>query len=142
MGYARSAAVKWAGGFTLAELLITLAVVAILMAIAVPSYQAQIRKSRRADAMNALATVQMAQEKYRASNPAYTTLATLGLANPYRSPDGYYDVSVTATSATNFTATAAAVSGKSQASDTGCASIVLTVTSGSIAQTPPACWNR
>jgi len=37
-------------GFTLVELMITIAILAILAAIVIPNYQAQINKSRRADA--------------------------------------------------------------------------------------------
>ena len=48
-GLSRMAA-KRAPGFTLIELMIVVAVVAILVAIAYPSYQEQIRKSRRAQA--------------------------------------------------------------------------------------------
>ena len=41
---------KKTSGFTLIELLITIAVVGILAAIAVPSFQEQVRKGRRAEA--------------------------------------------------------------------------------------------
>ena len=143
MGCARSSGRRSIVGFTLAELLITIAVVAILMAIALPSYQSQIRKSRRADAINALMTVQFAEEKYRANNPGYTTLATLGFANPMPSPDGYYTVAAVGTpNATSFTMRATAVAGKSQNSDTGCTQIDLVVVAGAITQTPATCWNR
>jgi type IV pilus assembly protein PilE len=37
-------------GFTLTEILVVIAIVAILVALAVPNYQASVRKSRRADA--------------------------------------------------------------------------------------------
>jgi prepilin-type N-terminal cleavage/methylation domain-containing protein len=41
-------------GFTLIELMIAVVVIAILAAIAYPSYQDSVRKSRRADAKSAL----------------------------------------------------------------------------------------
>jgi len=44
-----------AGGFTLIELMITVAIVAILASVAYPSYQEQMRKLQRAEAKNALA---------------------------------------------------------------------------------------
>lgn len=133
------------GGFTLIELVIVLVVIAILAAIAVPSYQAQIRKTRRADAVEAITRVQQAQEKYRASHTSYAGSLTTDLgfpASPLPSTDGHYNVALSSASATGYTVTATPVAGKPQASDTECASIVLTVAAGSISQTPAACWNR
>ena len=39
-------------GFTLVELMVTIMVVAILAAIAIPGYSSQVRKSRRTEARN------------------------------------------------------------------------------------------
>ena len=131
-------------GFTLIDVLITVVVVVVLASVAVPSYQKQIQKSRRADAMQALNSVQLAEEKYRASDTAYSSsLTTLGFASsPFTSGDGYYSIALSGTSATGYTVTANAVSGTSQATDSGCTSIVLNVSGGTISQTPTACWNR
>jgi type IV pilus assembly protein PilE len=41
-------------GFTLIELMVTLAIAAILLSIVVPTYQAQVRKSRRTEAKTAI----------------------------------------------------------------------------------------
>ena len=60
-------------GFTLIELMITVAVVAILAAIALPSYQEYVRKGRRAEAANMMGSVRMALERWRAENPSYAT---------------------------------------------------------------------
>lgn len=60
-----------AGGFTLLELMIVVAIVGILAAVAYPSYRAQIVRSKRADAMAAMQTAASALEKYRA-NRAFT----------------------------------------------------------------------
>ncbi len=46
--------------FTLIEMLITLAVIAILAGIAMPAYQDYVRQSRRIDGQTALLNLQMA----------------------------------------------------------------------------------
>ena len=62
-------------GFTLIELMVVVAVVAILAAIAFPSYQDQIRKSRRAQAKADLVEyMQMAERVHTVMN-SYTTFA-------------------------------------------------------------------
>jgi type IV pilus assembly protein PilE len=58
-------------GFTLIELMIAVAIVAILIALAFPSYRDSVHKGRRADAMTAFASIQQAQERRRSNNPAY-----------------------------------------------------------------------
>ena len=50
-------------GFTLIELMITVAVIAIISAIAIPSYQNHILKSRRSEAITQLLQAQLKQEK-------------------------------------------------------------------------------
>lgn len=121
--------------------MITLVVIAILAAIAYPSFIAQIRKSRRADATTALARIQMAQEKFRSNNTSYGSLADLGV--PATSTDGYYSLAINGNSATGYTATAAPVAGKSQASDSACPTITVTVAAGNAAYGPAAgCWGK
>lgn len=128
-------------GFTLIEILITLAVIAILAAIAYPSFIAQIRKSRRTDATTALARIQMAQEKFRSNNTSYGILADLGV--PAASTDGYYTLAVSGNSATGYTATATPVAGKSQAADSVCPTITVTVAAGNATYGPVAgCWGK
>ena len=63
-------------GFTLLELMIVVAIVAILATIALPSYQEYVRKSRRAEAVNMMGSVQMALERWRAENVSYATCGT------------------------------------------------------------------
>lgn len=127
-------------GFTLIELLIVMVIITILAAVAMPSYLDSVRQSRRADAMTTLLRVQLEEEKYRANNTSYGTLAQLGLSAT--SPDGYYTISISDNTATAFTATATAVSGKSQAADSGCTSMVLTQSGADTSYTPAACWRK
>jgi type IV pilus assembly protein PilE len=142
-------------GFTLIELMVTVAIIAIIAAVALPSYQSQVRKSRRADAVAAASLIQQAEERWRANNTSYTsTLGTgtggLGLtvngAGQYASAGGYYTLSVSfpspSTPASHYKITANAVSGTSQASDTGCTSLEVDVLNGNATNSPTACWSK
>jgi type IV pilus assembly protein PilE len=96
-------------GFTLVELMITVAIIGILASIAYPSYQEQIAKSRRNEATNALFSSAQALERYYSANGRYTT-ASGGTALPAvfvsRVPDSgtaFYAIAATAAANNTFT---------------------------------------
>lgn len=60
-------------GITLTELIAALAIIALLAAIAYPSYLNQVRKSKRAVAKSALLDIANHEEQFFFSNRAYTT---------------------------------------------------------------------
>ena len=92
-------------GFGLMDVLIALAIVAILATLAYPDYREHLAKGRRMDAVAALLGVQVAQEQWRASHPEYASLADLdGIAA--RSAEGHYELRVLRHSAAGFFATA------------------------------------
>lgn len=64
-------AARQAKGFTLIELMITVAIVAILGAVAYPAYTDQIRKGKRADARAALLNLLQQQERYMTQRNTY-----------------------------------------------------------------------
>jgi type IV pilus assembly protein PilE len=59
-------------GFSLIELMIVVVIATILAAIAIPSYNSQIRKSRRTEAKTALADLASREERYFATQNVYT----------------------------------------------------------------------
>lgn len=93
-------------GFSLIELLITLAIIAILASITIPSYSGFIEKSRRGDAITALLQIQMLQERWRVDHPQYAAgLAAMGWTRA--ATDGnYYRLRVQQASAGNYLAVA------------------------------------
>lgn len=124
-----------ARGFTLMELLIAVAVMAILAAVAYPSVMDSVRKGRRSEAFAALAAMQQGQERWRSNNPNYSLqLADLGVSSPTRS--GYYVLSAaqaaSATLATGYVLTADG-SSSSQVNDGQCAKLSVQVIAGQVA---------
>lgn len=141
----RGTAMKRQAGFTLIELMVVIAIVAILAAIAVPAFNDQLRKSRRSDAARGLADLQLRQERWRANHVAYvgsdssaadkTSFGTLPVSPNY---DFTFDSTA---SATTFTVKATAKGG--QASDTACTPLKLQVTNSVVTKTPSTgrCWD-
>jgi type IV pilus assembly protein PilE len=145
------------GGFTLIELMVTIVIAAVLISIAVPTYQSSIRKSRRTEARTALLDFASRQERFNSTNSSYSDLpANLGYAGafPITVGSGYYQVSVCvnttlpctadAGTGTKFLLTATPVG--AQVKDTICGSFTLDNTgaeavTGTASATPATCWN-
>lgn len=108
-------------GFTLIELLIALTIVGILAAIIVPSYNAQVQKTRRGDAKISLTKAAQELERCFSDVSAYNNAACRDFTGGVASDDGHYTITATTQTATAFTLEAKPVNGGLQAGDTNCA---------------------
>lgn len=118
VGMAR--ALRRSRGFTLIEVLIAVAIVGILAAVAIPSYQKHVVTSNRSAAQAHLMDIAQAQQQFMVDNRAYA--ATLAELNGMTTPDKvskYFTITIDVTSGPppTFTATATPKAGTSQVSD-------------------------
>ena len=94
-------------GFTLIELMITVAIVAILAAIAVPNYRDYVIRGQLVDATQGLAAVRANMERYFQDNRSYLPV---GVFTPPCAAAivayGKFNVSCAGSTATTYTATA------------------------------------
>jgi type IV pilus assembly protein PilE len=129
-------------GMTLVELMIVIAVIALLGGIAVPSYQAYVMKARRADARGALTTAAQMLERFSTEN-ASTGYSTATLAAVYRttSENLHYNLTLGNLGVTTYTLSATPAG--AQAGD-ACGTFTLTqagvrgVSGGT--KTAAECW--
>lgn len=114
----RSGVVRLEAGFTLVELMIVVAIVGILSAIAIPSYQRYVVQSRRAEAQSYLHQLALRQEQYWAKNQTYAS-ALDGVVN-----SEYYEFKVNKASSTTYELAANAL-GSQKTNDSQCTTLTL-----------------
>jgi type IV pilus assembly protein PilE len=124
-------------GFSLLELMIVVAIVAIVSALAFPSYMQYVVNTKRTVATSTLLQVADRQQQFFMDNKQYTNdLTDLGFAaNPLvladdgtvaaaADADAVYSISLSNIAATTYTITAAPLHGQASR-DTDCASLTL-----------------
>lgn len=127
-----SRALKRARGFTLAELLTALVVVAVLAAVAVPLWRVHLLRVRREDGIAALVALQAAQDRHFGKFARYATAEQLtkaapeGLGLAKTSARGYYDIELRSSDdGLGYAARARATRGAGQVDDTRCTEFTL-----------------
>ena len=140
MNVERGSGIRASGGFSLLELLIVVVVAAVIAAIAVPGYQAQARKSRRAAATAALFDAASRQEQFFLDNKSYTVTVTAGGLNmSAATEDGAYALSVDAPSGACPIDRCYRVRATPQGAQAGDACGALTIDSERV-KSPSECW--
>lgn len=127
-------------GFTLIELMIAVAVVAILAAVALPAYQDYVRRGHRASAQAYLMDLAQKQQQYFLDSRAYTgSAATLGYASTPSDVAPYYTVTITVDGGPppGFSIQAAPIG--SQTADK-CGTLTLTGTGAKSSSAGSNCW--
>jgi len=127
-------------GFTIIELMIVIGIVALLVALAYPSYAQYVMKARRGEAQQLLLNWSINQEIWRSNNIAYATEAQLPVPNH---DDYIFDLVVDPPTATAYTLRATAQG--NQANDTSRGGVpgdcaILTLDQSGV-KTLAACWD-
>ena len=137
-------------GFTLIELMITVAIIGILTSIAYPSYQASMMKSRRVDAEGALLGLANAMERYYTVNNTYPspspgapTASIYPVTSPVGGGTAYYDLLIDSPTASTYLLTATPRVGGPQDTDK-CGTLTLNQAGvrgfGGSGMTSADCW--
>lgn len=131
--------------------MVVVIVIAILAAIAIPSYLSQTRKSRRNAAEAAIQQIALLEERYRADNSGYLDSSGSNWSKLGGNPSGsYYDYAVSIAAATSvapatYTITATGkgmqLKDSDRSSGTDCKNLQYGLSStGTIFKIPPGCW--
>ncbi len=145
-------------GLTLVELMVVVAILAIIAAIGYPMYTQQVQKSRRADARSGVMEISMIMEQEFATWGGYSepTVAITGISNTDGVPapdansnfhnnltrisDQYSDFYAFTINATDTTYTITAVPAGVQVNDAGCTFLAIDQTGDKTATNVDLCW--
>ena len=121
-------------GFTLVELMVVIGIVAILVALALPSYTRYVRKANRGEAQQLLLNWSNNQEIWRANDSDYATTAEIAAPTHAK-----YTFTLPTRTATTYTLTATATGDQAADTDKGSSCTVLTLNQSNT-KTHADCW--
>ena len=93
-------------GFTLIELMIAVAIIAILAAVAIPSYSEYVRRGRITEAVSALSGMRVKMEQYFQDNRTYVGACAAGTVAPMPTNTTNFTYNCPTLTATTYTITA------------------------------------
>src|SRR5438445_13461140 len=135
-----------ATGFTLIEVMITVAIVAILAAVAIPSYTDYITRRKIQEATSSLLSMRVKMEQYFQDQRTYIGACAAGTVAPLPAGLKYFTVGCSNQTTTTYTVTATGIAG------TDMAQFSFTIDQGNTRQTtgvptasgwslpPTNCW--
>lgn len=112
-------------GFTLIELIITVAIIGILAAVAWPAYERQSMKNRRSTGVNALMVASNELQRCHSDVGGYIDKDNNNCTFTTTSKRDYYTISATTLTTDTFTLTATPTAGKAQENDGECATLTI-----------------
>lgn len=105
-------------GFTLIEVMIVVAIIAILVAIALPSYQSYVKKTKRGDMMVQLQNIASQIQSQKLAKGSFANVDTTSLIGDYPKGNALYTVSISPDPLTSeWELTATPKAGKQMAGD-------------------------
>lgn len=101
--------IKRYAGFTLIELMIVVAIVAILSAVALPAYNDYVRRSKLAEAHATLSDLRVKMEQWFQDNRSYLNAGACGVAMPVGGDIKFFTYTCPAPTATTYDLTATGI---------------------------------